>query len=257
MSFGLDFHMLLLDETRNAAAIDSEAGLKTPVYPGSAALRRALRANIVCFPTRIPVLLKQPAADTQWRMVLLFFVRGWSAARIAARFQVPKHRILRSLNEWSSRALALGYVQIIDPEAFESCCQVDVEYGTAHDSHEAHSPEFKPAFGGMPRLFADASPAPCVPVALAPAASFAEDRPAESEEADAGVVGALDTAIARCEEWRGEFWTHLAAVLRDMRAAAAAAGAADGLFTTFRGAGSRLPHGLHVREEERVYHAVA
>lgn len=254
--------MLLLDETRNAAAIDSEAGLKTPVYPGSAALRRALRGNIVCFPTRIPVLLKQPAADMQWRMVLLFFVRGWSAARIAARFQVPKHRILRSLNEWSSRALSLGYVQIIDPEAFEACCQVDVEYGTGQVSQEAHGTAFKPAFGGMPQLFADASAAPCIHIALAPDASFAASRPAESEEAGADVVGALDAAIERCEEWRGEFWTHLATVLRDMRTAAAAAAALEyrwpgeaaeeGLFGE-----SRLPHGLHVREEERVYHAVA
>jgi hypothetical protein len=255
--------MLFVDENRSAAAIDSEAGLKTPVHPGSAALRRALRANIVCFPTRIPILLKQPAADMQWRMVLLFFVRGWSASRIAVRFEVPKHRILRSLNEWSSRALALGYVQIIDPEAFEACCQVDVEYGTGHDSQEAHGAEFKPAFGGMPQLFADASVPPCAQAALAPDASFAESRLAESGAPGAGVVGALDAAIARCEEWRGEFWMHMATVLRDMRAAAAAAlefrqaEAADGLFAAFPGGGSRLPQGFEVREEERVYHAVA
>jgi hypothetical protein len=251
--------MLLLDENRNTAAIDSEAGLKTPVYPGSAALRRALRANIVCFPSRIPILLKQPAADMQWRTVLLFFVRGWSAARIAARFQVPKHRILKSLNEWSSRALALGYVQIIDPEAFEACCQVDVEYGTGHNSQEVHGTQFKPAFGGMPQLFADASAAPCIQAAFAPHTSRAEGGRAQSDEAGAELVGALDTAIARCEEWRGEFWIHLARVLRDMKGAAAAAlelprpgKAAEGLFGE-----SRMPQGLHVRDEERVYHAVA
>jgi hypothetical protein len=255
--------MLFLDENRNASAIDSEAGLKTPVHPGSAALRRALRANIVCFPTRIPILLKAPPADMQWRMVLLFFVRGWSSARIAARFQVPKHRILRSLNEWSVRALALGYVQIIDPEAFEACCQVDVEYGTEHDSPEARPAGFKPAFGGMPQLFADREMAPAAPVALTPDASPDEIGPAQSEAEGADLVGALDVAIARCEEWRGEFWMHLATVLRDMRAAAAAAlefrrpgVPADGLFAAFPSGGSSLPHGLHTGGEERVYHAV-
>src|ERR1019366_4580380 len=122
--------MLFRDENRTAWAIDSEAGLKMPVHPGSAALRRALRSNIVCFPSRIPILLKQPPPDMQWRMVLLFFVLGWSSARIAVRFDVPKHRIKKGLNEWSARALALGHIQIIDPEAFAASCQVDVEYGT-------------------------------------------------------------------------------------------------------------------------------
>ena len=78
----------------------------------------AVRANIVSFPSQIPTLLKQPSADMQWRVVLLFFVRGWSASRIGARFNVPRHRIWKTLNSWSVRALALGYVQVIDPEAF-------------------------------------------------------------------------------------------------------------------------------------------
>ena len=127
--------MLLLEE-RNASTIDRAAGLKMLIHPGSAALRRALRDNIVCFPSRIPILLRQPAADMQWRMVLLFFVRGWSSARIAARFHVPKHQIKKSLHEWSFRALALGHIQIIDPEAFTAACQVEVAFGADRD-HEA------------------------------------------------------------------------------------------------------------------------
>ena len=128
--FSLDFSMLPMGENWNVPQVASEAGLKTPVNPYIGALRRALRRNIVSFPSpsRIPVFLPQPAADMQWRMVLLYFVRGWSSVRIAARFGVPKHRIRNGLKEWSSRALAVGYVQIVDPEAFAACCQVDVEF---------------------------------------------------------------------------------------------------------------------------------
>jgi hypothetical protein len=195
---------------------------------------------------------------------LLFFVRGWSSARIAARFHVPKHRILKSLNEWSFRALALGYVQIIDPEAFEECCEVDVEYGNDHDSQETVHYEFKPAHRGMPQLFADPAAAPDVRVALAPDENHVEVGPVPANGRGSDLVGALDVAIARCEEWRGEFWMHLATVLRDMRAAAAAAlevrhpgELADGLFAAFPGGESDLSHELHAREEERIYHAVA
>jgi hypothetical protein len=65
----------------------------------------------------------------QCRMVLLFFVHGWSSVDIAARFDVPKHVVWGILNEWSARALALGYIQVIDPEAFAACCRMDNEYG--------------------------------------------------------------------------------------------------------------------------------
>jgi hypothetical protein len=61
----------------------------------------------------------------QRRVVLLFFVHGWSAVTIAARFNVPKHVIWGVLNDWSVRALALGCIQVIDPEAFDICCRVD------------------------------------------------------------------------------------------------------------------------------------
>ena len=104
-----------------------EASLKTPVYPGSAVLRRAVRQNIVSFPSQIPAFLRRPGADMQCRVVLLFFVRGWSSVDIAARFNVPKHAIWGILNEWSVRALALGYIQVIDPEAFAICCRMDDE----------------------------------------------------------------------------------------------------------------------------------
>jgi hypothetical protein len=102
-----------------------EARLKTPVHPGCAVLRRAVHGNIVSFPSQIVAFLKSPPADMQCRIVLLFFVRGWSSVDIAARLNLPKHLIWGILNDWSVRALALGYIQVIDPEAFDTCCRVD------------------------------------------------------------------------------------------------------------------------------------
>jgi hypothetical protein len=240
MTFDLDFHMPVMDAKRNDPIADSESALKTPVYPGSAALRRALRSNIISFPSRIPIILKLPEADIQWRAVLLFFVRGWSATAIAARFGVPKHRILKTLNEWSSRSLALGHIQIIDPEAFAVCCKVDVEYGTNRESEE----------GRLVRL----------------GGTVPEDRPVDSRAKSADLVNALDAAIARCAEWRGDFWRRLTTLLGDMREAAAVAleipqparqrrEQTGQIFAAFPSAGSGFQHRLHLREEERVYHA--
>lgn len=93
-----------------------EAHLRMTVLPGISLLRRAVRINVVSFPAQIPVLLKQPPADMQWRIVALYFVRGWSQRAIAARFGVPVHRISRALSEWSIRAVAFRYVQVIDRE---------------------------------------------------------------------------------------------------------------------------------------------
>jgi hypothetical protein len=71
----------------------------------------------------------------QCRLVLLFFVQGWSSVDIAIRFNVPKHLIRGIVNEWSVRALALGYIQVIDPEAFAACCRADDEYGTNREAN--------------------------------------------------------------------------------------------------------------------------
>jgi hypothetical protein len=258
--------MPVVDEKRSDPITGSETGLKTPVFPGSAALRRALRSNIVSFPSRIPVVLKHPGADIQWRMVLLFFVRGWSSAAIAARFDVPKHRILKSLNEWSYRALALGHIQIIDPEAFAACCEVEVEYGTNRETEEVRLGRVEPALAGASRPFSNSTSAVVARVMLRPGGTQPEDRPLDSRAKSADLVNALDAAIVHCAEWRGQFWIRLTTLLRDMREAAAVAlevrqparqrgEQTDGLFGAFPSAGSGLQHGLHVREEERVYHA--
>ena len=129
MSAGLDFRMDVMEENRNASDSYGAPVLKTTLYPGCGALRRAVRGNIVSFPSRVPSLLKTPSDDMQWREVLLYFVRGWSSVKIAARFLVPKHQIRQILRDWSVRALALGCMEIIDPEAFQACCLTNAERG--------------------------------------------------------------------------------------------------------------------------------
>jgi hypothetical protein len=231
--------------------------LKTPIHPGNGILRRAIRGNIVSFPSQIPSFPKGSQADRQWRMVLLFFVRGWSVAKIAARFQVPNHRVWTLLNGWSVRAMAQGHVQVIDPEAFAVCCRDGVESGTSRDMEEVRLAEVRPLAKSVPHAFRDAA-----------AEVGAEARAAWDRTRTGGgpvdLVAALDVAVAHCEGWRGEFWAHMAAHLRDLRTAALAAREAGrsserrvGFFTTSQTGKESLSHGLRLRDEERVSHAVA
>jgi len=124
-----------MDWTQNARGGHREERRETTLHPGSAVLRRAIRRNIVSFPAQVPVFLKQSQAGMQWRAVLLFFVLGWSSPSIAARFHVPTHRIWQILEDWSVRAFALGYVQVLDPEAFAACCRA-AECGSSRESVE-------------------------------------------------------------------------------------------------------------------------
>jgi hypothetical protein len=218
-----------MDDRQNAWEIHSDDRLQTPLHSGSAVLRRALRRNIVSFPSQIPVFLKQPPADLQWRMVLLYFVRGWSSSKIAARFNVPTHWIRKSLNEWSVRALALGFVQVIDPEAFAACCHSDAELGASRNSEEGDS-----------QPLPEAVPAVCAALPRAPEATRLEILPANSRDKSADLIAALDASIAHCEQWREDFWVRTAILLRDLKTVAAAAL-------------ERQPG----EPEERVSHAVA
>jgi hypothetical protein len=250
---------VIMDEKRNATEF-SEESPQTPVHPGSETLRRAVRRNIVSFPSQIPTLLKRPPADTQWRIVLLFFVCGWSSGRIAARFNVPRHRIWKILNGWSVRALALGYVQVIDPEAFAACCRVEVEYGSIHDEEEIES---APAPWSPPLHLPNAVPAVVANSLEAPAEGQPGNNPVDVPGTSGDVLAALDAAIAHCETWRDEFWVRTATLLRELRTLAAAlelrrsSERADELFAALQHGQGSLPNGLRVREEERVSHAVA
>jgi hypothetical protein len=253
-----------MDEKWNSPEIHGADRLKTPIHPGSGILRRAIRMNIVSFPAQILSFPTGSQGDMQWRMVLLFFVRGWSVTKIAGRFHVPRHRVWTLLNGWSIRAMALGHVQVVDPEAFEACCRGEVDCGSDDDIEEKRLAEVRPLAQTVPHAF------PHAPAWVAGQAPLASNRtetgsaPVDSAGETTDLIAALEVAVAHCEEWRGEFWVHMSAHLRDLRTAAVAALEAgrsselrEEFFTTSQSGKSRLSQGLRVRDEERVSHAVA
>jgi hypothetical protein len=245
MPVNLDCSMDIMGENSDRG---SQAGLTTPVHPGSRALREALRNNIVAFPSRIPVLLKRPGADLQWRAVLLYFVRGWRLTRIAARFGVPKHRIQTILNEWCVRALALGCVQVIDAEAFAASCRIEGEAGAGRDAGPLLSSAVQRMTDAHRPLGADA---PAIPGGLPPAGGVENT-----------LVASLDNAIAHCEEWPGEFWACFARRLRELRNLGAEAlelqtwsRPTEKFFDPAGSNGNSLQHG-QASGKEGVFHAV-
>jgi hypothetical protein len=76
-------------------------------------LREELKANRIHFPTPVPIFPTQFRPDIQWRLVELYFVRGWSSKQLAERYGVTARRIQQSLQNWAGRAMALGYLQAI------------------------------------------------------------------------------------------------------------------------------------------------
>ena len=256
--------MHFMDERRETLEIHGAERPKIPLHPGCGILRRAVRGNIVSFPSQIPIFLKRPPVEMQWRMVSLFFVRGWSAAHIAERFQVPNHRVWSLLNAWSVRAMALGHVQVIDAEAFEACCRGEVESERESEIDDAIETArlgtVRPLAGNVRHPFPHARDA----VSPDPPAWRATRAAAGLPGEGAGLIAALDAAVAHCEEWRGEFWVRAAGHLRDLRTATLAAlevgrsiEGREGFFVTSKSGTGSLAHGSGARDEERVSHAVA
>jgi hypothetical protein len=78
-------------------------------------LQEAIRANLVTFPSQVPVFIKHSPGKQQCHIVLLYFVRGWSCDRIAKRYGVTRQHIWQIVSEWRRHAVALGYLQVIPP----------------------------------------------------------------------------------------------------------------------------------------------
>ena len=79
-------------------------------------LRYAIKANRVSFPVPVPIFPTQFKPDIQWRLVELYFIRGWSSRQLAERYGITARRVQQSLQHWASRAMARGYLQAIPPE---------------------------------------------------------------------------------------------------------------------------------------------
>lgn len=101
----------------------------TPIRPESVVLRAAdlallgnrtlqtlIRGNFVCFPSQAPVFGQKSRRDLQWRLAVLYFVRGWSTRLIADRYGLTRERCGQIISDWKIRAVALGYLQDVAPE---------------------------------------------------------------------------------------------------------------------------------------------
>ena len=76
-------------------------------------LREAIQSHRMSFPSQVPIFECQYRADIQWRVVELYFIRGWSCSELGRRYGVNHSRIRQILRTWVQRAVLLGYLQEI------------------------------------------------------------------------------------------------------------------------------------------------
>jgi hypothetical protein len=79
------------------------------------AVRSAIWGQRFSFPSQVPVFEHLQRADIQWRVAALYFVRRWSSNRIAGRYGITRKRVIQILRQWTSLAMASGYVDRIPP----------------------------------------------------------------------------------------------------------------------------------------------
>ena len=77
-------------------------------------LRSAIRNNRISFPSQTPIF-QQSRSDIQWRLVLLYFVRGWTCKQLSVRYGLTRQRIEQLIAEWVDSAVTHGYMQEILP----------------------------------------------------------------------------------------------------------------------------------------------
>ncbi len=86
---------------------------------GNRALQVAVRRNLVCFPSQAPVFGKRPRRDVQWRLAVLYFIRGWPTRKIARRYGLTRERCGQIITDWRIRAVNMGYIQDVTPDESE------------------------------------------------------------------------------------------------------------------------------------------
>jgi hypothetical protein len=77
------------------------------------ALRKAIRANRVSFPSQVPLFVRTAPSSLQRYSVQLYFLRGWSCEKISRRYGRSRFYIWHILSEWKRHAGALGYIQTV------------------------------------------------------------------------------------------------------------------------------------------------
>ena len=111
------------------------AGLRTNELSllGNRTLQALVRSNLVCFPAQAPVFGQKSRRDLQWRLAVLYFVRGWSTRLIAVRYGLTRERCGQIISDWRIRAVTLGYIQDVTPE--ETNLAEMLNEGMPNDTH--------------------------------------------------------------------------------------------------------------------------
>jgi hypothetical protein len=102
---------------------------------GNRTLQTLIRGNFVCFPSQAPVFGQKSRRDLQWRLAVLYFVRGWSTRSIADRYGLTRERCGQIISDWRIRAVALGYIQDVTPEGTDLARLADSHAPTAAGKH--------------------------------------------------------------------------------------------------------------------------
>ena len=97
---------------------------------GNRTLQTLIRGNFVCFPSQAPVFGQKSRRDLQWRLAVLYFVRGWSTRTIADRYGLTRERCGQIISDWRIRAVALGYIQDVTPEGTDLARFADSHSGS-------------------------------------------------------------------------------------------------------------------------------
>lgn len=98
---------------------------------GNRTLQFLVRSNLVCFPAQAPVFGQKSRRDLQWRLAVLYFIRGWSTRSIADRYGLTRERCGQIIADWRIRAVALGYIQDVAPEGTDLGRLVDTHASNA------------------------------------------------------------------------------------------------------------------------------
>ena len=100
-----------LNEIVGASQLRQRVRSQQPDKTSLGGLRQAIRSNLVSFPSQLPVSPDCTEPDLQRRLVLLYFVFGWSFTRIADRYSMSAKRVRRMVESWRVFAVRAGYVE--------------------------------------------------------------------------------------------------------------------------------------------------
>lgn len=125
---------------------------------GNALLRKAIAGNLVSFPSQIQPFLRRSSGDLQSRIVLLFFVRGWSVRSISTRYRLSKAMTHKLLAEWRLRAIESGCIQEIQPGSLKTLTATGCPLNDANPS-----PEWNGSHGNLTAVAREQEEEPILP----------------------------------------------------------------------------------------------